>query len=408
MIPDVLSVHCALRFSPADSIGIPVFKSGNAMYLPEMDADFNIRSFMFFTNEDGYEITQDVPDSYRLRMFRIGDPAPIIFWVSQAAFIVEGDAEKSKLEEMFGITARLHPVLKDLGGMLHDARTGVFKRQQEEWLAKELETAYGDVFLETPSRTKYWISRYRVALDNARKLTQPPHPIDVRLRRASTEWLQRFATKTELAMISSLLGEASQGIYSVRQITEIMFAYLSNKLTTMRSGELVKIVSDDTIRSLFAHGMYEFYIKNGWPNVPFKYTKVDFNEVMKIRLAQGDRKDSFEAALNMSKVLFGDRDVPTHVDDAALLYIRPLITAYKSLQKEADTRTNFRGYRISDEELAETAPKVVSLYNRIQELGCVMNGEDRKNGSMMPGRFQMDESQIYWCRDYVEKGWGEP
>lgn len=404
MIPDALAIHFAIRFSAADSIGVPVFKSGNTLYLPEMDADFNINAFMIFVNEDGYELTQEIPDSYRLRMFRIGDPAPIIFWVSQAPFIVEGDAEKSKLEEMFGVAARLHPVLKDLGGMLHDARTGVFKRQQEEWLAKELETAYGDVFLETPSRTKYWISRYRVALENARKLTQPPHPIDVRLRRASTEWLQRFATKTELAMISALLGEASQGIYSIRQITEIMFAYLSNRLTTMRSAELAKIVEDDTIRSLFAHGMYEFYIKNGWPNVPFKYNRVDFVEVMKIRLAQGDTRGNYESALNMSKVLFGDRDAPRYVDDAALLYIRPLIDAYRGFQKEADTRTNFRGYRISDEELAETAPKVLNLFARIQELGCVMNGEDRMNGSMMPGRFQMEESQIYWCRDYVEIG----
>jgi hypothetical protein len=376
--------------------------SGNTMYLPEMDADFNIRAFIVFDNEEGYDLTPEFPDSYRVRYFRIGDPAPIVFWVSQAPFIVEGDAEKSKLDEMFGITARLHPVLKDLGGMLHDARTGVFKRQQEEWLARELETAYGDVFLEVPSRTKYWISRYRVALENARKLTQPPHPIDVRLRRASTEWLQRFATKADLAMISALLGEASQGIYSVRQITEVMFAYLSNKLTTVRRLEMAKVAADETIRSLFAHGMYDFYIKNGWPNVPFKYEKLDFTEVMKIRLAQGDRAGSFEAALNMSKVLFGDRDAPRHVDDAAVLYIRPLIEGYKALQKEADTRTNFRGYRISQEDLASSAPKVLSLYENIQELGCVMNGEDRKNGSMMPGRFGVDESQIQWCWDFVE------
>lgn len=114
-------------------------------------------------------------------------------------------------------------------------------------------------------------------------ITQPPHPIDVRLRRASTEWLQEFATKAELPMISALLGEASQGIYSVRQITEIMFAY-----------------------------------------------------------------------------------------------------------------------RISQEELASSAPKVLSLYENIQGLGCVMNGEDRKNGSMMPGRFGIDKSQIQWCWDFVE------
>ena len=258
MTPDALSVSAAIRLSPVDSIGVPVFMAGNSMYLPEMDADFNIRAFLHFQNEEGYELTSLIPDDYRQQMFRVGDPAPIIFWVDQAPYIVEGDAEKAKLDEIFGIRARNHPVLRDLGGMLHDARTGVFKRQQEEWLARELEVSYGDVFLEPPSRTKYWIHRYRVALENARQLTQPPHPIDVRLRRASTEWLEKFATKAELPMIASLLGEASQGIYSVRQITEIMFAYLSNKLSTARPSEIKKIAADKTIRSLFAHGMYEF------------------------------------------------------------------------------------------------------------------------------------------------------
>jgi hypothetical protein len=47
---------------------------------------------------------------------------------------------------------------------------------------------------------------------------------------------------------------------------ELIFAeclgrYLSNRLTTVRRLELAKIAADETIRSLFAHGMYEFYIK---------------------------------------------------------------------------------------------------------------------------------------------------
>jgi hypothetical protein len=366
-----------------------------------MDADFNISAFMHFENEDGYELTSLIPDDYRQQMFRIGDPAPIIFWVDQAPYIVEGDAEKAKLDEIFGIRARTHPVLKDLGGMLHDARTGVFKRQQEEWLAKELEVSYGDVFLEPPSRTKYWIHRYRVALENARKLTQPPHPIDVRLRRASTEWLEKFATKAELPMIASLLGEASQGVYSVRQITEIMFAYLSNKLSTARSAEINKIAADETIRSLFAHGMYEFYINNGWPNAPFNYAKLDFVDVMKKRLAQG-KDGTWKMALQLSKILFGDRDVPTDVDDAAMLYIRPILSDYKRLLDEAANRFTYNNMNFTSEGLLERAREIVERFDRIQELGCLMNGDDRKNGSMMEGRFQVSEDQVKWYRNYLD------
>jgi hypothetical protein len=376
--------------------------AGNSMYLPEMDADFNISAFMHFENEDGYELTSSIPDNYRQQMFRIGDPAPIIFWIDQAPYIVEGDAEKAKLEEIFGIRARLHTVLRDLGGMLYDARTGAFKRQQEEWLAREIESAYGDVFLEPPSRTKYWIHRYRVALENARQLTQPPHPIDVRLRRASTEWLEKFATKAELSMIGSLLGEASQGIYSVRQIAEIMFAYLSNKLSTARSAEIIKIAGDETIRSLFAHGMYEFYIKNGWPNAPFNYAKLDFVDVMKKRLAQGQESGTWAVALQLSKILFGDRHAPNEVDDAALMYVRPVIATYKRALNEAESRFAYNGMRFTSEGLLEYSRIIVNCFDRIQELGCIMNGEDRKNGAMMDGRFQVDEDQVRWYRDYLE------
>jgi hypothetical protein len=400
--PDALSVSAAIRLSPVDSIGVPVFMAGNSMYLPEMDADFNISAFMHFENEEGYELTSLIPDDYRQRKFRTGDPAPIIFWVNQAPYIVEGDAEKAKLDEIFGIRARTHPVLKDLGGMLHDARTGVFKRQQEEWLAKELEVSYGDVFLEPPSRTKYWIHRYRVALENARQLTRPPHPIDVRLRRASGEWLEKFATKAELPMISSLLGEASQGIYSVRQISEIMFAYLSNKLSTARASEIKKIAADETIRSLFAHGMYEFYIKNGLPNVPFKYGKPDFVELMKQRLAQGQESGTWEVALNLSKLLFGDRDAPIKVDDAALMYIRPILETYKKVLREAESRYAYNGMKFTSEGLLDHSRVIVDCFDRIQELGCIMNGIDRKNGSMMDGRFQVDEHDVQWYRNYLE------
>ena len=401
MTPDALFIYAAIRLSPVDSIGVVVFMAGNSMYLPEMDSDFNISTFLHFENEEGYELTPNIPDVYRQRMFRTGDPAPIMFWVDQMPHIVEGDAEQSKLQEIFGLKARTHPVLRDLGEMLHDARTGIFKRQQEEWLAREIETSYGDVFLEPPSRTKYWIHRYRVALENARKITQPPHPIDVRLRRASTEWLQKYATKAELPMIGSILGEASQGIYSVRQITEIMFAYISNKLASMRGSDIAKIAADQTIRSLFAHGMYEFYIKNGWPNVPFGYGKPDFIEIMKARLAQGQESGTWEVALNLSKILFGDRDAPHEVDDVAMMYLRPIIVDYKRALNEGEFRVDSTGLPLTPTMFAERARTIVTSFDRIQELACTVIGEDRKEGSIMDGRFQVAEHQTRSYRSYL-------
>jgi hypothetical protein len=121
LTPDALIVCKAIRLSPADSIGVPVFEAGNCLYLPEMDADFNISAFLDFENEDNYEITKDIPDDYRDHRFCVGDPAPIIFWVKSTVHMIEGDAEKAKLEEIFGLEARRHPVLRDWGrcSMMH-------------------------------------------------------------------------------------------------------------------------------------------------------------------------------------------------------------------------------------------------------------------------------------------------
>jgi hypothetical protein len=401
LTPDALIVNAAVRFSPADSIGVPVFKSGNSMYLPEMDADFNISSFLDFENEDGYEITLDVPMSYLNHLFRIGDPAPIIFWVKNASHIVEGDAEKAKLEEVFGLQARLHPVLRDLGEMLNDARTGKFKARQEERLAQELETSYGDVLLEPPSRTKYWISRYRAALENARLLTKPPHPIDVRLRRASTEWLARFGTKADLPMLGAILGEAAQGIYSVRQITEIMFGYISHRLTIATTAEITKLATNETIKALFNHGMYEFYVFEGWPHLPFGYSKPDFLEIMKERLVKGWERKSWKTALLLSELLFGDREAPRDVDDAALMYIREMIAEYNRASDIVRSNLSYRDLRLGGDDMTHYARIIVDRFQSINELSCIMHGGDRKRGAIMPGRFGVYGEDVDKHRKYL-------
>jgi hypothetical protein len=52
--------------------------------------------------------------------------------------------------------------------------------------------------------------------------------------------------------------------------------------------------------------------------------------------------------------------------------------------------------------LLDHSRTIVNCYDRIQELGCIMNGIDRKNGSMMEGRFQVSERQVEWYREYLE------
>jgi hypothetical protein len=401
--PISLTLYAALRLSPADSIGVPVFLGGNTMYVPEMDADFNVCAFLDFVNEDQYTMTFDIPARYCDHSFAVGDPSPIIFWIDGVSHIVEGDAELTKLTELFGQRARSHQVLLDLGEMLNDARTGKFKARQEEWLAQELEVAFDDIFLEPPSRTKYWISRYRAALENARKLAEPPHPIDVRLRRASSEWLERFATKAELPMIASILGEASQGIYSIRQITEIMFAYISHRLSSASGSEIARLANDDTIRSLFDHGMYNYYLFEGWPHVPFTYNRPDFIRIMKARLLRGRERKSWRTAHLLSRLLFGDREAPAEIDEMALVYMQAELKAFKPAFDMAEYQYRDDEGLYGGPEMVDLARVIVNKFEQINDLSCVMHGDDRKRGVILGGRFQIWPESIEEYKEFLAK-----
>lgn len=367
------------------------------MYLPEMDADYNIRAFLLYDNEDQYDFVRDVPDAYRDRLFRVGDPAPIIFWFMRSSYIIEGDAEKAKLREMFGVNAKTHPVLRDLGEMLDDARTGRIKSQQDEWLAREIETAYNDVFLEKPSRTRYWVSRYRAALENARKLTQPPHPIDVRLRRASSKWFELFATKAEFSMVSSVLGEASQGVYSLNQISDIMFAYMSHRLPAANSQEILRWVEDDTIRSLFGRGMYEMYLLDGWPHVPFAYNRPDLLSILKSRINQGRERHSWKNARVLSVLILGNRDAPMEIDDLAMLYIRAVLA---SLDKAVDAAERYYPFEGIGKNPA-LAEMIVNLHEQATDLSCIMHGDDRQSGHVREGRFALDRIDVEFYKQIL-------
>ena len=140
-----------MRFLPAsDGIGVAVFISDNSMLVPKMDGDFKIVDFLMFYNEQGFQISYDLPPHYRGRIVELGDPAPIPFWENGVCHIIEGDAEKALVESIFGAKARTNPVLRDLGRMLDDARSGRINAKIAEWEADDLASGFDDVFLAPP------------------------------------------------------------------------------------------------------------------------------------------------------------------------------------------------------------------------------------------------------------------
>jgi len=297
---------------------------------------------------------------------------------------------------------RVHlTVLADLGEMLNDARTGKIKDQQDEWLAREIEAAFDDVFLEPPSRTKYWVSRYRAALENARKLAEPPHPIDVRLRRASSAWLERFATKAELPMIAAIMGEASKGIYSLRQIADIMFAYISHRLETASSAEIKQLADDATIGLLFRGGMYNRYLLVGWPHVPFQYDKPDFVATMKDRLARGRARKSYKSAHLTARLLFGNKEAPREIDELALSFIQTPMKEYNHAMNEFRVGYRESGGLYNHQERTDLARIVVNRFELVNDLSCIMHGDDRDRGQILPGRFGVYSEDVDEYRNYL-------
>jgi hypothetical protein len=384
-------IGAAKLVSEADGIGVAMFDAENALLVSKMDGDFNVVDFVEFYNEQGFEITYDLPAQYRGREITLGDPAPVPFWNKGNCVFIDGDAEKTYIEQLFGSQADTDPVLRDLGRMLDDARNGRIKQKLGEWEAADIASGFDDVFLEPPSRTRYWVARYRAALQNARKLTTPPHPIDVRLRKAASGWLRKFATKAEPAMLGGILGNSGQGIFSSKQIRDILFAYVVHKVAVNSRNDLDVILREDTAVTVFASGLYRYFIDNGWPHVPFKYHRIDLLELVKVVINHGARRRNFEAAAKLSKLMFGKEDAPNMIVDHVMLFIPDAVRAYRNALKEG--QKSYHGYRYREDATSD-ARRIVGCYKQVEYLSMVISGADRTQGRMMDRRYGMSSDEI--------------
>jgi hypothetical protein len=378
----------AIRLVPeVDTIGVPVFTAlrGNSMFVPEMDGDFGIRNLLEFYNEQGFRLAYDLPAEFRNQTFEVGSSAPIPFWISGACHVIIGDADKGEPEKLFGREARRNPVLLDIARLLDDARSGRINDRFDEWAAETISNSFADVFYETPVRSRYWVTRYRIAVAKARKMTQPPHPIDVKLRQVATEWFHKFGSKTELSKIGGMLGRSSNEIFSRRQITDILFAFLMNKLTENNMPELESYFEEGTLHKAFPDGLYGYFIDNGWPRVPFEYTQDrNFIERMVNELVRGDERDDFRLAAKMAFLMFGRSKLPEQVDSLALTYLKRTLDGFNSFKSTA--REIFRE-RDEKHQWRTYAEELLNLYNQLMDIDGIINGKDRMKREPINHRF---------------------
>jgi hypothetical protein len=393
----------AIRLVPrVDTIGIPLFSAGNGMFVPEMDAEFRITRFLDFFNEDGYTLDYELPKEYQGRIFSIGSPTPIPFWFSQTRHIIEGDAEREDLAKKFGCRAADESVLIDLGNLLDDARTGRLRQRKERWTADEIAAGFGDVFYEVPVHSPYWVRRYNVAVANARAIAQPPHPIDIRLRRVALEWIRRFATKTDFTRLVAVLGKAEDGIITSKRRTEILFAFLVHKTATGNFGQLAKYLDHPLIQDCFPFGLCYYFEKSGWPKVPFDYQRPANNLIHllidEIKIAR--RTQRFDRAAQITYLFYNRTHVPRLVDDHVMPILNESTDRFHEMRERAQ---DIFGDREFAHQWRETAESLLQQYDQLMVLDGMLNGDARLSKTVVDRRFGVDAHYINELRRFLKE-----
>src|SRR5258708_4167395 len=305
--------------------------------------------------------------------------------ISNRCYVIVGDADKGEPEKIFGHLANRNPVLLDIARLLDDARSGRIRDRFDEWAADSISNGFADVFYETPVRSRYWVTRYRVAVAKARKMTQPPHPIDVKLRLVATEWFHRFGTKTELNKIGGMLGTSANEIFSKRQITDILFAFLMNKLSEGNMSELDSYFGEPALHRAFPTGLYNYYLENGWPRVPFEYVE-DSNFVHRMlnELIRGNDRDDFRRAAKMAFLFFGRAKLPEQIDSLAITYLKRTLDQFNRLRSESRAVFSSRGEKHAWRIYAEA---LLELYHQLMDIDGIINGKDRMKREPVNHRF---------------------
>jgi hypothetical protein len=385
-----------------DTIGIPVLSEigGNRTFVPETDADLRISKFCDFYNEDGYRISNDTPADFRAVVFEEGMSVPIPFWIDGKSYIIIGDADKEETQKLFGNRAKSNPVLRDIARLLDDARSGRIQQRFDEWAAESLAASYADVFYEVPSRSRYWVSRYRVAVAEARKLATPPHPIDAKLRTVASEWLRSFGSKTDIRKLIGIMGNPSSELFTRRQICDVLFAFLLNRYLGGQYDDIDVYLDEPVLHGLLPAGLHGHYLEHGWPRVPFRYKQDrDFIKHAMDELVDANERHYYARAAKVIFLLFGRAELPPQIDEMARVYLYNDGLEFNALVREWES--GVIGYYESRFELAK---EILRVFDQMLEVDSIVTGKERLRRKPMDGRFGATTKLLNELREVTKIG----
>jgi hypothetical protein len=368
--------HCIRLVDKVNSIGVPIFTvpNSNAMLIPETDGDLKISRFLDFYNEASYSIASDLPVSERNKWYSIGDAGPIPAWFDDECVVLPSDVTIDDARKILKNKPASNGVKGDLLKLIRNARRGVFWERQKQWQADDIAARFGDVLFGTPSHARYWVSRYRVAVRNVRALTQPPHPIDAKLKGTALEWLRSFGSKTDAKRLTSMIGSSADGIFTARERQTIWFSYLSNKVNAGNISEIYEEWRSD-VSQMFPQGLYGYYIENGWPEAPFPIIRsADFRELIVGKLYSAERTGGFESSYRLALILFNKADAPNDVSEAAAPFLRDRIRRF---HEDVDEAYQVFRQRHNSHRWRGLAKALLVDYASIQHLDAVLHADAR-------------------------------
>lgn len=386
----------AIRLVPeVDSIGVPIFGEiggGNSTFTLEMDAELGVAEFREFFNEQNYTITYDLPREFVNKEYVIGQAAPILFWLNDQSEIIQGDFTSVYFNSLYGSQFHNNDVLADLGRLLDDARSGRIKERYDRWAAEAVIAQFNEVFKEVPIRSRYWVSQYRKAVEQARRLAQPPHPIDAALREAATAWLSRFGIKSNLRLLVGMLGNHRNGIFTRDEINDAIFAFLLEAFFTDDYQQLEIYLKEPVLHKHFPRGLNGYFEERKYPEVPFPYRKErDFAARISLELKNTNRRADFSRIEKLSFISYGNGQLPLGLE----MEVRQISTVVQKeledVKYEADAVFEDRLYA---NERREFASRLLLIFRQLNELERVVEGADRLRGVTYAYRFGITDDEV--------------
>jgi hypothetical protein len=385
-----------IRLVPeVDSIGVPIFGEigrGNATFTLEMDPDLRIAEFREFYNEQEYFITYELPKEFEKRRYEVGQPAPILFWLGGKSEVIHGDFTSAYLSGLYGVQLKNNDVLRDLRRLLDDARSGRIKDRHDKWAAEAVVAQFNEVFKEVPVRSRYWVSQYRKAVEQARRLAQPPHPIDAALREVAIDWLKRFGIKSSLRLLVGMLGNSKNGIFSRNEINDAIFAFLLEAFFNDDHQQLEIYLKEPVLHKAFPKGLNGYFDERKYPEVPFSYRRErDFSRKIIRELVSTNRRADFSKIENLAFIAYGHSRLPYDLEGE--------VQRMSSLVEEELGKVRYEAGEVFGERLyanarREFASHLLLLLNQLNQLERIIDGEDRLRGSTYPYRFNVTDEEV--------------